>query len=321
MFLGAGEGFNPIEHLYDRYTVWVSYWGAHGDKLLELWNGPLRGTSFEFLMISQHVLMIWAAAAIMLGGFCWATYVRNTRVPRGLRNFLEPIVTFIRDDVVRPNISNPHEHGHGEDAHAHDGGHTPGHKERPPYWLADKFVPYFVCLFCFIALVNLLGLIPGSTTSSSAISFTGALAALTLGIYLVGAFWMSVQRRASVAGGIFGFFVDLVPYKWSLNPMDMAIWVLLFFIELLGFLLIKPVALAVRLFANMTGGHCSLLSFLFINLLIPDTAAVWRLATGLPTVGIGVALYGLEIFVSILQAYIFTLLSAIFVGLYLVPEH
>ena len=76
-----------------------------------------------------------------------------------------------------------------------------------------------------------------------------------------------------------------------------------------------------RLFANMTAGHCIILSLLFINTLIPDSAAVWRIGTGVPTVLMSVAIYGLEIFVSILQAYIFTYLSAIFIGSYLVPEH
>jgi F-type H+-transporting ATPase subunit a len=103
--------------------------------------------------------------------------------------------------------------------------------------------------------------------------------------------------------------------------MDMGIWFLLLLIELAGFFLIKPFALAVRLFANMTGGHCSLLSFLFINMLIPEGSEYWRVATGIPTVLMGVGLYALEIFVSILQAYIFTYLSAMFVGMYLVPEH
>jgi F-type H+-transporting ATPase subunit a len=317
VFLGAGSEFNPIEHLYDRYTVWVSYWGAHGGEFIKGWNDTMPG----FMAISQHVIMMWIAAAIMLAGFSYVTYARNSRVPRGLRNFLEPIVTYFRDEVVRPSIPNPHFHHHaatepGTDAH---GEH--GHDKKPEYWLADKFVPFFVCMFCFLALLNLMGLIPGSTTATSAIQVTAYMALITLTIYVIGAIWMSIVVEGGVAAGLVGFVRNMVPYKFSWNPMDMGIWFLLLLIEIAGFLLIKPFALAVRLFANMTGGHCSLLSFLFINMLIPDTMPGWRIATGIPTVLMGVGLYGLEIFVGILQAYIFTYLSAMFVGMYLVPEH
>jgi F-type H+-transporting ATPase subunit a len=102
--------------------------------------------------------------------------------------------------------------------------------------------------------------------------------------------------------------------------MDMAVWMLLFVIEIIG-LIMKPVALAIRLFANMNAGHCLVLSLLFLNLLIPSGYEVWRIGTGIPTVLMTVAIYALEIFVAILQAYIFTYLSAIFIGQYLVPEH
>ncbi|MBE7492251.1 MAG: F0F1 ATP synthase subunit A [Planctomycetes bacterium] len=313
MFLGAGGGaFNPVEHLYDRYSAWVTYWGVHGEAFIEWWNGTFP----KWMWISQHVIMMWLAAAVMIVLFCYATFVRNTRVPKGIRNFLEPIVTYIRDEVVRPNIKNPHAKHHDHDhGHAHDHHHD----DLPPHWLADKFVPLFVCMFFFIALVNLMGLIPGSTTASSAITFTGSMALITLLVYGVGAFVMSIRQEGGVAAGVFGFFKNLVPYHFSWKPMDLMVWLLLFLIEFAGFIFIKPFALMVRLFANMTAGHCSLLSFLFINLLVPSE--VWRIATGIPTVAMGVGLYALEIFVSILQAYIFTYLSAIFLGLYLVPEH
>jgi F-type H+-transporting ATPase subunit a len=315
LFLASGDNFNPIEHLYDRYTVWASYWGEHGYDAIQGWNSSMPG----FMHLSQHVFMMWAAALIMIVGFSYATFARNTRVPKGLRNFLEPIVTYFRDEVVRPSIKNPHfHHHHGHEAEA---GHAHEHKDLPEHWLADKFVPLFVCMFCFLALINLMGLIPGSTTPTSAIQVTVQMAVLVLAIYVVGAFWMSIKVEGSVGAGIIGFFKNMVPYQFSWKPMDLAIWSLLLVIELAGFLLIKPFALAVRLFANMTGGHCSLLAFLFINMLIPPEVAFWRILTGLPTVGIGVALYGLEIFVAILQAYIFTYLSAMFVGMYLVPEH
>lgn len=325
MFLGSGGAFNPVEHLFDRWAAWVSLWGVHGADFVKSWNDSTPG----FMHLSQHVFMMWAAAAVVMGVMAYVTFVgEKQRVPKGLRNFIEPIVLFIRDQIARPNIKNPHahhgDHGHGEE---HHGEHSHVEKkqddldrvlyglslkeEKPKHWLADKLTPFLCCLFFFIAACNLLGLIPGSTTATSAITVTAGFALITLSVYFFGAVYMQ---------GLVGFVVNLVPYKFSLKPLDLIIWFLLLMIELVG-LLTKPFALTVRLFANMTAGHCIILSLLFINQLIPDDLAVWRIGTGIPTTLMSVAIYGLEIFVGILQAYIFTYLSAIFIGNYLVPEH
>lgn len=312
MFLGASKDeFNPIEYLFDKYEVWSSVWGYHGGEFVKAWNSAMP---FEFLYISKHVLLVWLATALLLAVFSYVTYARNSRVPTGLRNFIEPIVTFIRDQVVRPSINNPHGH-HGDD-HSHD-----KKDELPDHWLADKFVPFFVCMFFFIVTINLLSLIPGASQPTTSLTFTFSMAAITLGVYAVGAIVMSIRQEGGVGAGILGFFKNLVPYQFSWKPIDLAVWLILFAIEFVGFIFIKPFALGVRLFANMTAGNCSLLSFLFINLLIPEGSEYLRIATGIPTMFVGVALYAFEIFVSILQAYIFTYLSAIFLGLYLVPEH
>lgn len=320
MFLAAGDNFNPVEHLYDRFSTWVSLWGVHGNEFIQSWNDAMPA----FMHLSQHVIMMWVAAGVIIGAFSYVTFARNTRVPKGLRNFLEPIVTFIRDEIARANINNPHlhhAHGHGDGHGAgHDHGHEHKHEELPKFWLADKFVPLLCCFFFFLVMINLMGLIPGSTTPSTQITFTAGMAAITFVTYLVGSFLMSIKVEGGVGAGIKGWFVNLVPVKWSTNPMDMAVWLLLFVIEIIG-LVMKPVALAIRLFANMTAGHCLVLSLLFLNLLIPSGYEIWRIGTGIPTVLMTVAIYALEIFVAILQAYIFTYLSAIFIGQYLVPEH
>lgn len=314
MFLGASkEDFNPVEYLYDKSALWTSQWDAHGVEFVQGWN---KAVPFEFLHLSQHVVMIWMATALLLMVFSYVTFARNTRVPKGLRNFIEPIVLFIRDQIVRPSINNPHGHHHD-----HDDKHDHKHEELPDHWLADKFVPFFVCMFFFLVTINLLSLIPGSSQPGTSLTFTFSMALITLGVYAVGAVALSIRQEGSVGGGIFGFFKNLVPYQFSWKPMDLAVWCTLFLIEFLGFIFIKPFALGVRLFANMTAGNCSLLAFLFINLLVPDGSEYLRIGTGIPTLLVGVALYAFEIFVSILQAYIFTYLSAIFLGLYLVPEH
>ena len=294
MFLAAVK-FNPVEHLYDRWAVWVTLWGAHGTEFIKGWNGTegLPG----YMHISQHVIMMWIVAAGMIAVIGYVTYARNSRVPRGLRNLIEPVLLFIRNDIVRPNIKNPHA--------------REGKEARAEHWLADKFVPFMFCLFVFIAGLNLIGLLPGASTATSGIVVTGGLALLVLVVYMIGALWLQ---------GPLGFLRNMVPYKFSWAPIDVLVWGLLFFIEGVG-VVAKPFALTVRLFANMTAGHCSLLSMLFINQLIGPDIAAWRFATGIPTVGMAIGLYFLDIFVALLQAYIFTYLSAIFIGQYLVPEH
>lgn len=306
MFLAAGN-FNPIEHLYDRYSVWVTLWGVKGEGFIKSWND--NESVPDFMHLTQHSVMMLITMSLLLLMFGYVTYVRNSKTPKGLRNFLEPIVLFMRDQVIRPNFQNPHfKHKEGE-----------SHKDLPEHWLADKFAPFLLCMFFFIAMVNLLGLIPGSTTPSSQITFTASMALLVLLTYMVGSITMAIKvEGAGVGAGIKAWFRDLVPVSFSAKPLDFAIWGLLLGIELAS-LIIKPVALTIRLFANMTAGHCLILSILFLNQLMPS--AEWRIASGIPTVLMGVAIYFLEIFVGILQAYIFTFLSAMFIGSYLVPEH
>ncbi len=304
MFLAAGN-FNPVEHLYDRYSTWVTLWGVKGSGFIESWNDAVP----SFMHMTQHSIMMLMALGLLLAMFGYITYVRNSKTPKGLRNFLEPIVLFMRDEVIRPNFQNPHfKHKEGEN-----------HKELPEHWLADKFVPVLLCLFFFLAVINLMGLIPGSTTPSSQITFTASMALLVLLTYMVGSVLMAIKVEGNgVGAGIQAWFRDLVPVKFSTSPMDLIVWLLLLGIELAS-LIIKPVALTIRLFANMTAGHCLILSLLFLNQLVPTPE--WRIATGIPTVLMSTAIYFLEIFVAILQAYIFTFLSAMFIGSYLVPEH
>lgn len=329
------EPFNPVAELYDRDSVFKTLdfeTGGktyHGTAFVDSWNSKTP----DFLHLSQHVFQIFWAALIVLAVGIYVTLLRNTRIPRGWRNFIEPIALFIRNEVARPNIRNYHphhdhgdEHKHDDHAHAHEGEHKHeaaahghdahehghAHAAENEHALADKFAPFLLATFLFIATINLMGLIPGSTTPTSAWSSTVGFALLTLTTYVVGAIILQGPKA---------WLFNLVPYQFSTKPLDLAIWSMLLVIELIG-LITKPFALTVRLFANMTAGHCVILSLLFINQLVHTLAGgYWALASGVPTVLMSVAIYGLEIFVSILQAYIFTYLSAIFIGGYLAPEH
>ncbi|MBK8871315.1 MAG: F0F1 ATP synthase subunit A [Elusimicrobia bacterium] len=155
------------------------------------------------------------------------------------------------------------------------------------------YLPYFLSTFFFILLMNLMGLVPGSATPTGNISVTAALAVCTF-------FMINV---AGVREHGFGGYVK------SLVPHGMPVWLLplMYPIELLG-LLTKTFALCIRLFANMIAGHIVILAFLALIFLFEK---VWVAPLSV-SAALGISL--LELFVAFLQAYIFTLLSAIFVG-------
>ena len=153
----------------------------------------------------------------------WGRRKADQLKPQGrVQNMIEAVTIYIRDEVVRPSIH----HGDGWTAH-------------------------FTALFLAVLAFNLFGLIPGGGAASAHIAVTGAFAFMTLAAMLI--FGMKAQ-------GVGTFWVTLVPVPFTLAPMGLAIWLILAVIEVAG-LIIKPVALAIRLFANMFAGHVVILSF------------------------------------------------------------
>lgn len=154
-----------------------------------------------------------------------------------------------------------------------------------------KYTPYLATVFFFVMSVNYLGLIPGFFTATGVLGVTIALSIIT---------FVMTQIAGIRSAGIVGFFAHLFG--------DVPVWMkpLMFLVEFLG-LFTKPFALLVRLFANMLAGHMVLFFILSLIFVVNIGAAVVSvpLATGL---------YLLELFVALLQAYIFTLLTALFIG-------
>jgi len=171
---------------------------------------------------------------------------------------------------------------------------------------ADKLLPLFYSLFFFILFMNLMGLVPGSATPTSCIFVTAALALITLGMMVIGG--MVVQ-------GPIAYWKNLVPH------VPLWLWPLLFVVELIG-VTVKPFALTVRLFANMTGGHMVVLSFMGLIFYFAGTE-LSSMGYAMAPVAVGFAAFIMiiEAFVAFVQAYVFTILSAIFVGASLHPEH
>jgi len=169
-----------------------------------------------------------------------------------------------------------------------------------------RLLPLFLSVFFFITFMNLFGLIPYGLTATASVYTTAGLAVITLVVMLVG---------GMIAQGPVKFWVNLVPHG-----VPAALWPLLFVLEVAG-LVIKPFALTMRLMANMTGGHLVILSFLGLMFFFGQSSTVVGWTVSPFVVGMSVFMMIIEGFVALLQAYVFTLLSVIFVGMCLHPDH
>ena len=235
--------------------------------------------AFEFdarplnFSITKNVFSMFMSAIIMFLLFLAVarSYKKNPNAPKGIAGFLEPLITFVRDDIAKPNI--------GEKKYA-------------------KYMPYLLTIFFFIWINNLIGLIPFFPFSSNLtgnIYFTFVMALIT---FIVTTF----SGNKSYWGHI--FWMPGVPGPMKLFMMP---------IELIG-MLTKPFALMIRLFANITAGHIIILS-LFSLIFIFQTVAVSPISGAFV-----LFMMVLKMLVAALQAYVFTLLSALFIG-QAVAEH
>ena len=159
-----------------------------------------------------------------------------------------------------------------------------------------KFLPFVFALFMFVLFCNFIGLIPGMFTVTSHIIVTAALAGLVIGIVIV-----------------YGFGKHGLSFLKIFVPSGVPVWLLplLILIEIISFIS-RPVSLSVRLFANMLAGHIALQIFAgFIGTLL--AAGVWKLLVPLP-LALATALTALEMLVAFLQAYVFAVLTCIYLG-------
>ena len=263
------------------------------------------------LSVSKHVFMLWLVATFVfvLVTVSVRRYLRQERrIPTGFMNALEWMVQAIRDSIVLPNV---------------------GAK------FVNTWTPLILTLFVFILGANAIGLVPvfellgltdhfllhtdeaslvkrvlhGGSTATANFNVTGALASIT---------FVSIIIAGSRAHGFTQHWKNLVPHG-----LAWPIYILLIPIELLG-MFVKPFALTMRLAANMTAGHIAILavlSFVFIfNELFQSALA--GIGVGLVvSVPLAVGISALEIIVVLIQAYVFTLLSAVFIGMAINVHH
>lgn len=205
-----------------------------------------------------------------------ARRIRTGERPKGRWwNLMETLIVYIRDQVARPSI------GH------HD---------------ADKYMPFLWTIFFFILFGNLCGLIPFLGSPTGALGTTVVLALSTFLVVL----WTGITKMGPI-----GFLKAQVPHMDL--PWFMAIFIvpLIFALEIAG-LFIKHAVLSIRLFANMFAGHLVLAVLLAFIGETWGSSMVYAIAPA--SIGASVAVNLLELFVAFLQAYIFTFLSALFIG-------
>lgn len=233
--------------------------------------------------ISKFMFLELVGAALLIVVFVTlARMIATGDRPKGrFWNFFEAILLFIRDDVARAAI---------------------GKKD------GDRFVPFLWTLFFFVLFCNLLGILPWSGTTTGSVGTTGVLAAV--------AFCVSVGAGSSKLGPV-GFWKAQVPHMDL--PLILAVFLIpmIFMIEVVG-LVIRHVMLAMRLFANMFAGHIVLAVLVGF---IAQTAASALWFGVMPATVLGsTAMTLLELFVAFLQAYIFTFLSALWIGMAVHPH-
>ena len=260
--------------------------------------------SFVF---TNHMLMQLIAAAIMVVAFTW-TARDYPLVPRGLRLLVESALEMVREGVARPVLKQ----------------HT------------DAYIPFVWTVFFFVLLNNLIGMFPLNPvtglvtgqwelfgTATSNLSVTGALAAMVFVVTHVSGIVVEIRHqrhhgRALAMAAPMGF----VLYWYHLVPpvpgiVGILLFPMLFVLELFG-TVIKHCVLAIRLFANIMAGHILLA---VLVLLIPVIGGVAQGGLAVTVIGGCVALSCLELLVAFLQAYIFTFLSCMFIGMAVSPEH
>ena len=263
--------------------------------------------------VTKHVFMLWLVS--LLVGIAVIVPVRrflssDRSVPTGWMSALETIVQFIRDSIVKPNVG--------------------------PKWVMT-WTPLMLTFFFFILFANGVGMIPifdvlgafnrfilgvpasdshnvlngmlhGGTTVTGNFNVTAGLAVIT---------FFSIIIAGAKAHGFIKHWANLVPHG-----LAWPVYIILIPIEIIG-MFVKPFALTMRLAANMTGGHIAILAILSFMAIFAEMfhSIFTGIGVALFSVPMATAISGLEIIVVLVQAYVFTLLSAVFIGMAINVHH
>jgi F-type H+-transporting ATPase subunit a len=265
------------------------------------------------LSVTKHVLMLWIVAIIISCAVIIPVRIymqKDKAIPSGWMNALESIVTFCRDSLIKPNIG---------------------------YKYSETWSPLILTLFFFILFANGVGLLPffdilgalnrfvflvpasdshnlinnllhGGVTATGNFNVTAGLAFIT---------FFAIIIAGTRAHGFIHHWKNLVP-----TGLPWPVYIILIPIEIIG-MFVRPFALTMRLAANMTGGHIAVLAILSFMAIFAEMfhSTATGLSLALFSIPMATAISGLEIIVVLVQAYVFTLLSAVFIGMAINVHH
>ncbi|MAV65309.1 MAG: ATP synthase F0 subunit A [Candidatus Marinimicrobia bacterium] len=247
------------------------------------------------LSITKHVILIWAVSfLVVLLALLGTSRYRNNKnaLPSKFSGLFEILIEFVRNDLVIPNIGKGH---------------------------ANRWTPLIATFFLFILISNFLGLIPfleflpgGSGTITGNFAVTSALAVIT---------FFAIIIAGTIKHGFLGHWKNMIP-----GGLPAPVLLILIPVEIMG-MFIKPLALILRLGANMTAGHIGMVAIFGLPILIgkpPELGGFGveiGFVAGFISVVLNTALYFLEMIVCLVQAYVFALLSSVFIGMAIHAEH
>ena len=269
-------------HSYKGFTIAEE--GAFKNKIVEINDqGKFVARPFD-ISITKNVFAIIISCIILVVIFvsiAKAYQKKPNQPPSGLQSLMEPVILFIRDDIAKDSIGEKH---------------------------YERFTPALLTIFFFILLNNLLGLVPffpGGANVTGNITVTMALALVT---FIITTFTGNKNYWAHI------FNAPGIPW-WLKMPLP-----LIPIIELFG-VIIKPFVLMIRLFANITAGHIIVLGFFSLIFIFGNISEVIGLAVSPVSVIFAVFMSFLELLVAFIQAYVFTILSAIYFGMAVAEDH
>jgi F-type H+-transporting ATPase subunit a len=240
------------------------------------------GYVFDISITKNIAAMIFGFGLIMLIFLTLGKAYRKNPVsaPKGLQSWVEPIVVFLRDDVIKPSVG-------------------------PKY---ERYTPYLLTLFFFIWINNMLGLVPVPPMGAN---LTGNIAVtMVLAIFTFVITNVSANRNY---------------WKHTLNTPGVPLWLklpipIMPLVEVLG-VFTKPLVLMIRLFANITAGHIVVMGFITLIYIFAQMSAGLAYGVSLITIAFNIFITFLELLVAFIQAFIFTFLSSIYIGLAIAEDH
>jgi F-type H+-transporting ATPase subunit a len=268
--------------LHHTADAWTIDFYPFGSIHLPRWPDIHIGSLVVNLSPTKHVYFLFIAAILVfltmyLAGRMMKKQRAFEAAPRGFAGAVEAMVLFVRNDIAIANIG-------------HDGA---------------KFAPFIMTLFFFILYSNLLGLFPWGASPTGNLAVTAALAIVV---------FLTVEISGMIKLGPTGYLHTIFPQIPGMAGVGGTVMsVAMAPIEIIS-KLVKPFALAVRLFGNMTAGHFVILSLFGIIFLFGQLQG-WNWLIALVTAMLVLAIMMLELFVAFLQAYVFALLSSVFIGL------